>query len=83
MADEDTITVNDKGEILLTPDMSELDAALLAATVTGDPKALDKLQALYPQTSHEPNCPYRNKGECDCVKDTIVGVLEHYNREVP
>ena len=77
------MTINDKGEILLQPDITPAEAALQAAVLLGSKEALDKVQELYPQTSHDGGCAYRHKGECDCIKADMAAVLDDNGIDIP
>ena len=54
---------------------------LIARGWEGDTIALDALELLSDE-SHDGDCSYRCKGECDCSKATIYAILEAHGRAV-
>ena len=62
--------------------MSEfLTDDLLKRAEAGEPAALDALERMSGD-SHDADCTYRCKGECDCRKSVINAILEAHGREV-
>jgi hypothetical protein len=65
--------------------VEKVEAALakLKKAEADQDEAILELASLYVQTSHEANCSYRHKGECDCIKWTVAEAILGHNAEVP
>jgi hypothetical protein len=48
---------------------------LMAKAEAGDKDALDELEGKMDGMSHDADCSYRHKGECDCTKNDIRVLL--------
>ena len=54
---------------------------LIRRADAGSTDALDTLEELSGSLSHDANCSYRHKGECDCPKNDITQALDRHERQ--
>ena len=55
---------------------------LISRARTGETVALETLKGMYDSMSHDADCSYRHKGECDCVKNDIAMVINDKGQTV-
>lgn len=48
-----------------------------------DRAAASELRGIYPNIGHDADCPYRLKGECNCVKSELVSLFERFGWTTP